>query len=97
YGDGDGGAYLSGGQRQRLMIARALFRKPIVLVMDEATSHLDVRTERDVLSNIRARVGAVLVVSHRPETIASADIAYHVCDGTLHRHQPVASRAAEFA
>lgn len=94
---GEGGAYLSGGQRQRLLIARALFRKPVVLVMDEATSHLDVPTERDVLSNIKARVGAVLVVSHRPETIASADMTYHLRDGTLHCDRPMASPTAEFA
>jgi ATP-binding cassette subfamily B protein RaxB len=70
------GAGLSGGQRQRMLIARALYRKPSVLILDEATSHLDVTTEKQVLKNLRA-IGITIVMSaHRPDAIAMADKIY---------------------
>jgi ATP-binding cassette subfamily B protein RaxB len=70
---GDMGTALSGGQRQRLMLARAIYRKPRILVLDEATSHLDVKRERSInlaISNMRV---TRILFAHRPETIASAD------------------------
>jgi ATP-binding cassette subfamily B protein RaxB len=70
---GDMGSALSGGQRQRLHIARALYRAPRVLVMDEATSHLDVATETELSSRIAALGITRIIVAHRPQTIASAD------------------------
>lgn len=67
------GAGLSGGQRQRILLARAFYLKPSLLVLDEATSHLDVATERRVLQNLRG-VGITIVMSaHRPDAIALAD------------------------
>ncbi|NJA06107.1 peptidase domain-containing ABC transporter [Methylococcaceae bacterium WWC4] len=70
---GDMGSSFSGGQKQRLIIARALYKLPSVLVLDEATSHLDVETERKVNSAIRELNITRLTIAHRPETIGTAD------------------------
>ncbi|AJO80229.1 peptidase domain-containing ABC transporter [Pseudomonas sp. MRSN 12121] len=70
---GEMGTVLSGGQKQRVMLARALYKKPKVLFLDEATSHLDVHCEQRVNAAIRALRITRIMVAHRPETIASAD------------------------
>lgn len=70
---GDMGSALSGGQRQRLLLARALYRQPRVLVLDEATSHLDVVCEKKINRTLRQLAITRIVVAHRPETIRSAD------------------------
>jgi ATP-binding cassette subfamily B protein RaxB len=70
---GDMGAALSGGQLQRLLIARALYRRPRLLFLDEATSHLDLAREEAVNASIRALGLTRIIVAHRPQTIASAD------------------------
>ncbi|MDF4005200.1 peptidase domain-containing ABC transporter [Luteibacter sp. PPL552] len=70
---GDMGSALSGGQKQRIILARALYSAPLVLFLDEATSHLDVEREREVNDAIRALAVTRVIVAHRPETISSAD------------------------
>ena len=70
---GDMGAVLSGGQKQRLLLARALYRQPSILFLDEATSHLDIARERSVNEAISTLKLTRIIVAHRPETIASAD------------------------
>lgn len=70
---GDMGSSLSGGQKQRLLLARALYRQPKILVLDEATSHLDIEREHWVNEAVREMQITRVVIAHRPETIASAD------------------------
>ncbi len=70
---GDMGSALSGGQKQRILLARALYRQPRILFLDEATSHLDTKTESYVSNAIQQLNITRVVIAHRPETIASAD------------------------
>ncbi|GHE87890.1 ABC transporter ATP-binding protein [Streptomyces fumanus] len=72
---GDQGSGLSGGQRQRLCIARTLLQRPAVMLLDEATSHLDADTEREVRDVLRriSRRCAVIAVAHRISTVIDAD------------------------
>lgn len=70
---GDLGSSLSGGQKQRLLIARALYQTPRIIVFDEATSQLDLVTERHVLNNIKNLRITRIHASHRPETSKLAD------------------------
>jgi ATP-binding cassette subfamily B protein RaxB len=70
---GDMGTVLSGGQKQRLLLARALYKRPKILFLDEATSHLDVPRERLINDTIKQLHMTRVIIAHRPETIASAD------------------------
>jgi len=70
---GDMGSSLSGGQKQRVLLARAFYRRPKILILDEATSHLDVAREKQINEAIKGLVVTRIVIAHRPETIASAD------------------------
>lgn len=67
------GGSLSGGQKQRLLIARALYRRPAILFLDEATSHLDLANEASVNTSIRSLKITRIFIAHRPSTIATAD------------------------
>ncbi|MEK6705819.1 MAG: ABC transporter ATP-binding protein [Bdellovibrionota bacterium] len=72
---GERGVNLSGGQKQRLTIARALVKKPSVLVLDDALSSVDVHTEEIILEGLRARAGrnTEVIAAHRISTIMDAD------------------------
>ena len=70
---GDMGTVLSGGQRQRLLLARALYRRPRILFVDEGTSNLDVARETEVNAHLRGLAITRLVIAHRRDTIDAAD------------------------
>lgn len=80
---GDLGSGLSGGQKQRLLLARALYKQPKVLALDEATSHLDLGNERAVTSALARMRLTRLIIAHRPETIAGAQRVVQVRDGQV--------------
>ncbi|RWR02349.1 ABC transporter [[Pantoea] beijingensis] len=70
---GDMGSSLSGGQIQRVLLARALYRQPKILILDEATSHLDIAREKGINDAIKTMDITRIIIAHRPETIRSAD------------------------
>ncbi len=82
---GERGSNLSGGQRQRLAIARALLRRPEILIFDEATSHLDTATEAAIQRNLRGALAGktVVLVAHRMSTIRDADLIYVLRHGRV--------------
>jgi ATP-binding cassette, subfamily B, bacterial CvaB/MchF/RaxB len=70
---GDMGNILSGGQKQRFFLARALYKKPKILFLDEATSHLDVIKEKEINNMINSLNITRVIIAHRPETISSVN------------------------
>ena len=82
---GERGVRLSGGQRQRIGIARALYHRPSVLVLDEATSSLDTETEHGVMQAVRALQGdkTVIIVAHRLSTVEYCDRLYRLHAGRI--------------
>lgn len=79
----EGGTNLSGGQRQRLMIARALVRKPRIILFDEATSALDNTTQAVITHSLQAIKATRIVIAHRLSTIISADRIIVIQNGAI--------------
>lgn len=80
---GDMGSTLSGGQKQRIMIARALYRDPKILFMDEGTSHLDIQVERTINDNLSKLNITRFVIAHRPDTLRIAERVFRLDGGKL--------------
>ena len=88
---GDGGAALSAGQRQRIALARALYRQPFLVVLDEPNSNLDSEGEDalvDAIVRVRGRGGIVVVVTHRPTALAGVDLVAVMIAGRLKAFGP---------
>lgn len=84
---GERGVQLSGGQRQRIGIARALYRRPSILVLDEATSSLDVKTEEEIMMSVDNLKGqmTIIIVTHRLITLKNCDEIFSIKEGKLNK------------
>ena len=81
---GEDGIRLSGGQKQRIAIARSLYNNPEVLVFDEASSFLDVKTEKNIIDLVTSLNGlTVVIVSHREESFRNCDKIIKISNGQL--------------
>ncbi len=82
---GEGGIQLSGGQKQRIAIARALYGKPKVLILDEATSSLDEKTEQKIMDEIYqiSQDKTLIIIAHRLSTTSSCDKIYELKSGLI--------------
>ena len=82
---GDRGNKISGGQKQRIAFARALYKKPIFLLLDEFTSNLDIATEKKIINTIKKISSQIttLIISHNKQMIKISDFAYELSNYKL--------------
>jgi ATP-binding cassette subfamily B protein RaxB len=92
---GDMGTSLSGGQKQRILLARALYKNPKILALDEATSHLDVSNEQKVNQTLQRQKLTRIMVAHRRETIDSADRVVTLIGGKVTETRPASMSPIE--
>jgi ATP-binding cassette subfamily B protein/subfamily B ATP-binding cassette protein MsbA len=94
---GQSGQRLSGGQRQRIALARAILRKPEVLILDESTSQIDMASELQIRETLQTMKGqmTMIIITHREALLTLADEVYQMQNGSLHRveHNVVSSAA----
>jgi ATP-binding cassette subfamily B protein RaxB len=88
---GDMGSSLSGGQKQRVILARAIYRRPKLLVLDEATSHLDVARERFINEAVQQLEITKIIIAHRAETVASAKQVVTLARGKVNAVEQICS------
>ena len=89
---GDMGSSLSSGQKQRVLLARALYRQPKVLFVDEGTAHVDVEMERQIYENLRSQEMTLICIAHRPGVLAYSDKVFRLDgDGVAAIEPPPAS------
>jgi ABC-type multidrug transport system fused ATPase/permease subunit len=86
---GENGVKISGGQRQRIGIARALYNNPEILVLDEATSSLDLQTESEVMNSIYAMKGKItlIIIAHRLSTLDNCNRIFELKKGSIIKEQ----------
>jgi ABC-type multidrug transport system fused ATPase/permease subunit len=91
---GQSGQKLSGGQRQRIALARAILRKPEILILDESTSQIDMASELQIRETLQAMKGqmTIIIITHREALVALADKVYTMEAGVLRAE--ASSRAA---
>jgi len=87
---GQAGQRLSGGQRQRIALARAILRKPEVLILDESTSQIDMASELQIRETLQSMKGkmTIIIITHREALVALADEVYCMQDGILNASRP---------
>ena len=95
---GEGGVRLSGGQKQRLAIARALYKKHSVLVLDEATSSVDSETEKKILSNIVNNNPklTIIMIAHRLQTLEKCNYILEIKDKKIIKHKNIGEYKSKF-
>ncbi len=87
---GEKGIRLSGGQQQRIGIARALYRDPEILILDEATSSLDQSTEKKIIESIQLlkRKKTLIIITHRLSTVKNCDKIFFIDKGKITKQGP---------
>lgn len=80
---GDMGSVLSGGQKQRILLARAVYAEPVVLFLDEGTSHLDEAVQSDTIAAIRGNRASAIMAAHRHSAITHCKKIITLLDGTV--------------